>query len=124
MVRLRMSKVKDILELRKRDFSYREIAFAVGCTKATVGETLKRAAKAGIDSAECYTEEELEKLVFPEKVRVKRVLDEEDIRQLLTELGKKHMTRKLIWKKYKEDNPEGLMYSQFCEWYYVKKVDY
>ena len=110
-----MSKVKRILELKRKGFSYREIASSVGCGKAVVGDTLKRAVEAGIDAEDNYSEEELEKLLFPYKPKVRRGLDEENIGSLLTELGKKHMTRQLLWEKYKEENPDRLMYSQFCE---------
>lgn len=33
---------------------------------------------------------------------------------LETELGHKHVTRKLLWEEYRIDHPDGYGYSQFC----------
>jgi len=113
--RLNMSKAKEILRLKGQDFSYRDIASSVGCSKTVVGETIRRATEAGIESAEAYTETELEKMLFPEKYSDCIGTDEPDMGYILTELSRKHVTRQLLWEEYKLDHPSGLMYSQFCE---------
>lgn len=115
MKRLNMDKAKDILRLKGLDFSYRDIASSVGCGKTVVGETLRRAAAAGIKSADGYTEAELEKILFPEKHAKETGSDEPDMGYILQELTRKHVTRQLLWEEYKLDHPNGLMYSQFCE---------
>lgn len=37
-----------------------------------------------------------------------------DFQKIYTELRKPGVTRKLLWKNYIRDNPNGLKYSQFC----------
>jgi transposase len=32
-------------------------------------------------------------------------------------MKKKNITLMLLWKEYKRDNPDGLMYTQYCERY-------
>ena len=114
--RLDMDKAKEILRLKGIGFSYRDIASSVGCGKTAVGETIKRAEAAGIQSADEYTETELEKTLFPEKHAVGEAdSDEPDMGYIFGELSKKHVTRQLLWEEYKLEHPDGLMYSQFCE---------
>jgi transposase len=113
--RLNMGKAKEILRLNGQGFSYRDIASSVGCGKTVVGETLKRASAADIESADGYTEPELEKILFPEKYADNAGTDEPDMGYILQELSRKHVTRQLLWEEYKLDHPNGLMYSQFCE---------
>jgi transposase len=40
-------------------------------------------------------------------------------------LSRRDVTLTLLWHEYKEQNPSGYQYSQFCELYkaYAKKVD-
>lgn len=113
MNRLDMSKVKEILRLKSLGFSYRDIAASCECGKSVVGETIKRAKAAGIADSACnISETELEKMLFPEKYQD---ADNLDMSYILSELSRKHVTRQLLWEEYKIENPDGLMYSQFCE---------
>ena len=114
MKRLRMDKIKEILRLKHGGFSYRDIAKSVGCSKSIVGNTIQRAEAANIQNAESYSETELETLLFPKE---EDLADSKgiDMMYILAELSRKHVTRQLLWEEYKEDNPDGLMYSQFCE---------
>jgi transposase len=109
-----MDKIREILKLKEGGFSYRDIAASVGCGKSVVGETIRRADAANIQSRLEYTEAELEAHLFPEK---NRDVDpkELDMRYILAELSRKHVTRQLLWEEYKHEHPNGLMYSQFCD---------
>ena len=115
MKRLDMGKAKEILRLRGKGFSFRDIALSVGCGKSAVGETIRRADAAGIKEADEYTEDELERILFPEDDAVVVGQDEPDMGYILVELSRKHVTRQLLWEEYKTSHPNGLMYSQFCE---------
>ena len=44
---------------------------------------------------------------------------------MFKELARKHVTLQLLWHEYREDNPEGYQYSQFCLRYraWVKTLD-
>ena len=114
MKRLSMDKIREILRMKEGGFSYRDIAVSVGCGKTAVGETITRAEAAGIRDGQGYTEAELEARLFPEK-QVSAASNEPDMMRIIAELSKKHVTRQLLWEEYKQDNPDGLMYSQFCD---------
>ena len=109
-----MEKIKEILKMKEGGFSYRDIAASVGCGKTVIGDVLQRAEAAKIQDKQEYTEAELEALLFPEKQIITDTKDP-DIMHIIAELSKKHVTRQLLWEEYKEENPDGLMYSQFCE---------
>jgi transposase len=113
--RLDMGKAKEILRLREMGLSVRDIAASVRCGKSSVAETIKRADAAGVRCAGGYTETALEGKLFPEKTETGASQDEPDVSYLLVELGKKHVTRQLLWEEYKTDHPNGVMYTQFCE---------
>jgi DNA invertase Pin-like site-specific DNA recombinase len=89
-----MDKIKEILKLKEGGFSYREIAASVGCSKSVVGDTLRRAETANIQSGHEHTETEFEALLFPEK---KSNVDskELDMMYILAELSRKHVTSHL-----------------------------
>lgn len=114
MKRLSMDKIKEIIKLRGMGFSYRDIASSVGCSKSVVCETIQRADAAGLDDISASTETELDIKLFPEKQRSENP-NEPDMMYLIAELSKKHVTRQLLWEEYKQENPDGLMYSQFCD---------
>jgi transposase len=110
-----MGIAKEILRLNGQGFSYRDIAASVKCGKSVVGETLKRAAAAGITDADTMTESELDELLYPQRQTGCNGLDEPEMALILTELSRKHVTRQLLWEEYKAEHPNGLMYTQFCE---------
>jgi len=110
-----MSKAKEILRLWEKGLAYRDIALSVGCGKSVVGETIKRAGAAGIKGAAEHTENELEGMLFPERSPAGMDKNGPDMKYILTELTKKHVTRQLLWDEYKASRPDGLMYSRFCE---------
>ena len=114
MKRLSMEKIKEILKMREGGFSYRDIAASVGCSKSVVGYTINRAEVANLQEVHEYSETELEAILFPEEEKTKEI-KEPDMMYLIAELTKKHVTRQLLWEEYKQENKDGLMYSQFCE---------
>jgi len=68
----------------------------------------------------------LENLLFP--VSQEKVCAEcriPDMEHLYRELKKKSVTLQLLWYEYKQGNPHGYQYSQFCNLYrqWVKKLD-
>ncbi|MDF2524160.1 MAG: Integrase core domain protein, partial [Clostridiales bacterium] len=42
---------------------------------------------------------------------------EPDVEHIFNEMKKKNVTLMLLWEEYKEQHPEGIMYTQFCERY-------
>ena len=114
MKRLSMDRIREILKLKEGGFSYREIASSVGCGKSVIGQTIRRAEAINLVNWQEYSETELEALLFPKKENNEDT-KEPDMMYILAELSKKHVTRQLLWEEYKLENPNGLMYSQFCE---------
>jgi transposase len=110
-----MEKVKAILKMHEEGFSYRDIALSAGCGKTAVGEVVERAREAGLLSGRHLPEAKLEERLRPARGKPQGKGGGLDMGKILVELSRKNVTRQLLWEEYREDNPDGLMYSQFCE---------
>jgi transposase len=122
--RLTMRKIREVLRLRF-DFklSYNKIAQSCQMGRSTVGDYIQRFDKSqlswplpdGIDDAQ------LERLLFlkPQTdsscTRPRR--PPADWAYIHKELRRKAVTLMLLWQEYKEQHPDGLQYSQFCQRY-------
>ena len=124
-----MRKIKEVLRLKwAHKLSNRKIAKSCFISRSTVADYLLRAKLAGLswpldpeldDAA-------IENLLFP--VTDKSVPAESrmpDMEYLYQELKRKSVTMQLLWYEYKQANPDGYQYSQFCNLYrqWVKKLD-
>lgn len=121
-----MSKIKQVLMLYSegnkhpdRKMSNRSIAQTVGLDKATVNKYIKLAEKdpVGIAGLLAMDEREIERHLCggnPAYTDVRFVDMSDRMEYFTAELGRKHMTRKQLYEEYKEDNPNGYSYSQFC----------
>jgi len=124
-----MRKIKEVLRLKwAHKLSNRKIAKSCLIARSTVADYLLRAKLAGLswpldpeldDTA-------LENLLF--SVTDKSVSAERrmpDMQYLYRELRRKSVTMQLLWYEYKQANPDGYQYSQFCNLYrkWVKKLD-
>jgi len=116
---VRMSKIKQVLQLHQQGRSNRQIALDLGLYKATVNDYIRKVRSNGFDinhllrledpvlekkfsaGTPAYTEERFEVL--------KDQLDYFD-----KELTKKGVTKALLWEEYLQDHPDGYRYSQFC----------
>ncbi len=127
--RLSMRKIKEILRLKwHHGHSDNRIALSCKIARSTVREYVSRAQRAGLswplDSA--LDDAALEALLFPIKPSApcsQRSMP--SMEYLLRELRRKGVTLQLLWHEYKEANPDGYQYSQFCHLYrqWQKKVD-
>ncbi len=113
-----MRKIKEILRLCwEKGLSERQAATSCGIGKTTIREYLDRAKKAGLTwpLPEDLDETSLENLLFPSSIPLdaeRRNMPSFDY--INTELKRKHMTLQRLWEEYRENNPEGYQYSQFC----------
>lgn len=120
-VRLSMRKIQEILRLCwHQNLSTRQAAASCGIGQSTVVDYLARAKKAGLSwpLPEDLDEATLEHMLFSYPVHPdanKRNMPSYEY--LHTELRRKHVTLELLWKEYRERNPEGYAYSQFCVHY-------
>lgn len=116
--RLSMRKIQEILRLCWHNgLSARQAAVSCGVGRTTIREYLDRAQRAGLSwpLPEELDETSLENLLFPSTILLsaeQRNMPPFDY--INTELKRKHVTLQLLWHEYKEKNPEGYQYSQFC----------
>jgi len=127
--RLSMRKIKEVLRLRfEHQQSARQIAKSCGIARSTVKEYLDRAQKAAIPwpLPPEWDDATLENRLFPPIPQIppeKRQMP--PMEYLHQERKKKGVTLQLLWHEYKQGNPEGYQYSQFCELYrqWAEKLD-
>ena len=124
-----MRKIQEVLRLKwGHQLSNRQIANSCRISHTTVREYLDRARLAGLSwpldpSLDTTT---LESMLFPEKPALssaQRTMPSMDY--LFRELKRKKVTLQLLWYEYRQANPDGYHYSQFCHRYrqWVKKLD-
>ncbi len=131
--RLPMRKIKEILRLRYAcGLSEREIARSCGVAHTTVSSYLRRAKRAGLiwPGAAALSEVELETRLFsaahpfPEPKRP--LPDYQYVYDELRSHKKLNLTLAQLWLEYKEAQPDGYQYTQFCRYYrqWRSKLDY
>jgi len=120
--RLSMRKIKEVLRLYfEHKQPIRQIAPSCNIARSTVADYLYRAEQAGITwplPAE-MDDAALENRLFPPVTAVspeKRQMP--PLEYLHQERKKKGVTLMLLWHEYKQANPDGYQYSQFCELYH------
>lgn len=115
-----MQKISEVFRQRfelKR--SYREVSRSLNISTSTVADYLARAKVAGLSwpLAEGLTEEALYNKLFLPVSAIKVERPRPDWEMVHRELRKKGMTLRLLWREYRDQNPQGLGYSQFCNDY-------
>jgi transposase len=118
--RLSMRKLREALRLHyENKLSARAIGRSLKVSSSTVLKYLGRAqvAKIGWPVPAHLDDITLEKLLFPAEYSPQRNRSEPDWVLVWRELKKKHVTKMLVWQEYREAQPNGLGYSQFCERY-------
>lgn len=124
-----MRNIREVLRLEfAKHCSIREIANSCAIGNGTVNDYINRAKNAGLSwpLPADLDDTALGNLLFPPKTDPappKRQMP--SMEYLYQEKKKKSVTLQLLWHEYKEENPEGYQYSQFCELYgkWVKKLD-
>ena len=118
---LQMHQIRRILELVIENYSTRKIAQLTSVARRTISEYRLLVEKTDIplkDLLQC-DDETLSAIVYQ-----KSALPPKDSRwhyletripDLLLELKRTGVTRKLLWEEYKNDNPDGYGYTQFCD---------
>jgi len=118
-----MRKVREVLRLRfGLGLFQSQIARSCSIGQATVHRYLQKAAAAGLSwpLPEELDDSRLEALLFPAAVSrphpaTRPLPDFAGIRQQLQ--THKHLTLQLIWEEYRQTEPNGYVYSHFCELY-------
>jgi transposase len=113
-----MEKAKEILRLTlEMGLSQREAASATRCSLGMVNAVLAKVKEAGISNPLSLETKELGSIIYPPGNG--RSKAEPDFAYIDREMKKKGVTLFLLWEEYKIENPEGCMYTQFCEKYRV-----
>lgn len=103
-----------------------EISKALGCSRGVVGNYLRRAEAASLSwpLPDGLDEGQIEQRLFP-PVANRRRRPLPDFNYIHAEYKKKGVTLELLWGEYREEHPDGLGHTQFCEHYkqYVKSLD-
>ncbi len=120
--RLSMRTIREILRLKwETHLPNKRIAESCNIARSTVRDYLSRASEAGLSwpLPPELDDSLLEQMIFPASsvsLAGKRGLPSaEYIRQELTRKG---VTLRLLWLEYKQNNPDGYQYSQFCLHYH------
>lgn len=117
-----MHHIKEIFRRKSNGESNRSIARETGFSRTTINDYLAILSDEGYDIAQALsmTDEALLQLVKDArestnaiKTSRKSCLDN-NLSDWLKELKKTGVTRSLLWQEYKDENPTGYGYSQFC----------
>ena len=120
--RLSMRKLREIARLRfEAGRTLTEISKAAGVSRSTVQLALSRMQGAGLGWPwpEQADEAQIEARLYasPTGPVARAQTPEPDFARLQSELGRKGVTRRLLWREYRQEQAQGLSYSQFCERY-------
>lgn len=114
-----MSQIKQVLRLHKDGETNRAIARKLNLYKGTVNKYVKlaEADPLSIDELLGMDDPVLEKHFYIGNPAYsdKRFDDlQERLPYIIKELGRKHVTRYILWQEYKSERPDGYEYTQFC----------
>ena len=118
-----MRKIREVLRLRHAcGLSERRIALAIGLSRSTISDYLKRAGNADGKIAWPVAAEiddvALERRLFPSMdlaAEAARPLPDWDC--VHKELKRRGVTLQLLWEEYRAEHGDGYCYSHFCERY-------
>lgn len=118
-----MINYREILRLHSLHYSQRSIEASVGSSHQTVKSVLEAATRLGVSwpLEDDVTNDELEKLLFPDKKSTAKHYVEPDYEYIHRELSKKGVTLTLLWEEYCEkcytNGETPYMSTQFCDKY-------
>lgn len=117
--RLSMRKIKEVLRLRSKGLTNRQIARSVNIARSTIAQYLRRFDETGLSwpLPKDMDEAALERILFPAAIQENKEFPMPDLAYIHTELKRKGVTLRLLWEEYLLNNPNGYQYTQFCHYY-------
>jgi transposase len=113
-----MRKILDVLRLHfSGGLSNQVIAEALRISKGSVFNCLKRFEDSGLSwpLPEGFTQSALKEKLYPSKASPSKLLSKDELDRFLAELKRPHVTRRLLFKEYRRENPQGLGRTQFYD---------
>ena len=115
-----MRNVEEVLRLYSQGQSVREISRNMGMSRPTIVRYLKKAQEKEITwpLPDGMDGQALEQLLFPSADSSKKTPVVPSWSEMAIELqAHHHLTLQLCWRDYREQHPNGLIYSRFCSRY-------
>ena len=109
-------KIIEVLRLWEQEYSQREIALSVNCSKTTVAGLQKQLRTLGLtyEAAKDMSDEAINQLVYPSCHGVRTVRKEPDWEAIQKRLdGNKRLNLQFLFEEYREAEKDGLSRSQF-----------
>lgn len=112
-------KIREILRLQSLGISIRATAQSCNCSRNTVREVLRTAELQGLSwpLPPDMDDEQLMKIIYPSVFIPSSRKQGPDYQYIHDELKRPHVNLRLLWTEYREQYPDGLAYSQFCNRY-------
>jgi transposase len=108
------------------NLSHRKISASTNIALSTVMDIIRRAESLGISwpLSDEMDDVKLEEQLYP-KTKTTQQKPLPDMEWIHRELKRKSVTLQLLWLEYKENRPDGIQYSQFCQRYrdWSEKLD-
>ena len=130
-VRLSMREIREVLRLKyERGLSGSAIEASCGIARSTANDYILRARQAGLawPLPDGISDFELDHRLFPSGQSPASAKPPPDFAHVQSELRKHkryNLTKDQLWQEYRQENPAGYSYSQFCLHYkdWLKKQD-
>lgn len=114
-------RIREALRLRDMHLNNTEISQSIRCSRTTLVEVFKKCDTLNLayEKVMQMGDQELDNLLYPGMNQPKIRIPDPDFPKMEEELRKyKNLNLRLIWKEYRQQTPQGLSYSQFCERYH------
>ena len=116
----RMDQIKNILSTYQACGKIKDTCRILNISKNTVRKYLRQLSEQGVSIAEALKmgDEELREIIYRKASKEtddRLIFFNSQVDNWVHELRRVGVTRQLLWAEYREDNPQGYGYSQFCE---------
>jgi hypothetical protein len=116
--RVEMVNVRNVIHMYETSkLSLRDLSQACSCSRTAVTAIVNvvKLNNLTFDKVKLMTDQELNSLIYPEKLIKKNDKPNLDLEYLAKELKKPHVTRMTLWREHIENNPNGYKRTQFFE---------
>lgn len=119
---VKMHLIRRLIQLLERGYSERSMVVELGISRPTIRSYKSKLEDSGKDypTLKSLNDGQLASLVYPPAVQPMASADgrrqqlDDRMAYFLSELKRKHVTRRLLWEEYIRDNPDGYSFTQFC----------